>query len=82
MKEDLIVQKYEEIQANSPIRQIQRITKERVKKLKSPDLKRCYSLHCPSLRATFYIRTKKRLDDKIKLLQSCGFGYIIKEPEK
>lgn len=52
--------------------------RERVKKLKSPDVSKMTSLTVPGLRAIFYVATKKALKRKIKQLKEAGLSYTVK----
>jgi hypothetical protein len=55
-----------------------KVTKERVKRIKSPDTSKMIKLEVPGLRATFYFRNKAKLKMKIAQLKKAGFEYVIK----
>jgi len=57
------------IEADSSSYERAKISKRQVKKFKSPDLNKCYQINIPGLRLTFYPRTLKRMNAKLKELK-------------
>jgi hypothetical protein len=57
------------IEADSSAYERAKITKRQVKKFKSPDLNKCYQINIPDLRLTYYCRSVKRMNAKLKELK-------------
>ena len=74
----LLIDKYDSEKANLSNREINKIMKAQVKKMKSPDLSKLIKLEAPSIRATFYLKNKAKLKRKIQQLKASGIDYVIK----
>ena len=57
------------IEADSSAYERAKISKRQVKKLRSPDLNKCYTITVPGLRLTFYCRSIKRMKAKLSELK-------------
>lgn len=56
------------------------IIKDRVGKLKSPDICKMTAIQVPGLRATFFYANKTKLKKKIKQLKLLKYEFIISKP--
>ena len=67
----------ETIEADSSAYERAKITKRQVKKLRSPDLKKCHTINVPGLRLTYYCRSLRRLRAKLKELKKLYPDYEL-----
>ena len=74
---DLLTEKYESEKANLSNREINKIMKTKVKKLKSPDTDKMIALNVPHIRATFFFKSKKALKRKIEQLKTAGLEFTV-----
>jgi hypothetical protein len=65
------------IEANSGHELITKIGKDRIKRLAKPDTSKMISISVPSLRLTYYVKNKTRMDKRIREIKKLGREYFI-----